>query len=51
MSKIKPGSMLLPIKYLRITDQEWQHIRYLLQKKREDETEQLEEIKKRLWGN
>ena len=50
-SKFKPGTLLLSYKYMKLTEQEWEHIRYLLQKKKEEQEEQLNEIKAKLWGN
>ena len=50
LSRIKVSSLLLPLRFLRITDQEWSHIKFLVKQRQEKELNALDEIKKQLWG-
>jgi hypothetical protein len=50
LSRIKLSSLIMPTRYLKITEEEWNHIKYLAQCKMEREMNGLAELKEQLWG-
>jgi hypothetical protein len=50
LSRVKLSSIILPIKYLKITKEEWEHIKYIVKVKQEEELAFIQNIKDKLWG-
>ena len=51
MAKLRPGSVILPLSFLKITDEEEKHIKYLHQKAKENHKDKLDVIKEKLFGD
>ena len=47
---LSPGSKVLPKKYLRITDEEWNLIEEMIKKERMQQLNRLQDIKNKLFG-